>query len=85
IRRDLASKLFNRRTRRIKQKLHLISKSIVQLVKKENAAIVFEDLKGIRKLYRKGNGQGNTYRRKLNSWSFYELERQVVYKSHWEK
>ncbi len=46
--------------------------------------IVFEDLKGIRKLYRKGNGQGNKYRRKLNSWSFYELQRQITYKAEWE-
>lgn len=78
------SKFGNRQSRRIKQRLHLISKFIVQLAKKENAAIIFEDLKGIRKLYRKGNGQGSKYRRKLNSWSFYELERQVVYKSNWE-
>ncbi len=78
------SKLGNRQARRIKQRLHLISKAIVQFAKKENAAIVFEDLKGIRKLYRKGNSQGNKYRQKLNSWSFYELERQIVYKSNWE-
>ena len=45
--------------------------------------IVFEDLKGIRKLYRKGNGQGNNYRRRLNGWSFYELERQITYKAQW--
>ncbi len=45
--------------------------------------IVFEDLKGIRKLYRKGNGQGNKYRRRLNSWSFYEFQRQVEYKASW--
>ncbi len=46
--------------------------------------IVFEDLNGIRKLYRKGNGQGNKFRRKLNSWSFYELQRQIEYKADWE-
>ncbi|SMH72044.1 protein of unknown function [Candidatus Nitrosotalea okcheonensis] len=46
--------------------------------------IVLEDLKGIRKLYRKGNGQGNKYRRRLNSWSFYELQRQIQYKASWE-
>ncbi len=78
------TKLGNRQSRRIKQRLHLVSKFIVRLARKENAAVVFEDLKGIRKLYRKGNGQGRKYRRKLNSWSFYELERQTVYKSNWE-
>ena len=46
--------------------------------------IVLEDLKGMRKLYRKGNGQGKKFRRKLNSWSFYELERQIQYKANWE-
>ena len=45
--------------------------------------IVFEDLKGIRKLYRKGNGQGNKYRGKLNGWQFYELQRQIEYKAKW--
>ncbi len=46
--------------------------------------IVFEEIKGIRKLYRRGNGQGKKFRRKLNSWSFYELQRQIQYKAAWE-
>ncbi|MEM4378128.1 MAG: transposase [Candidatus Nitrosotenuis sp.] len=66
------------------QYLHKISKHIVEEAKKSRSMIVFEDLKGIRKSYRKGNGQGNSYRRKLNSWSFYELQRQVEYKAAWE-
>ena len=48
--------------------------------RKNNAAIIFEDLNGIRKLYRKGN----RYRRKLNSQSTYELERQTSYKAAWD-
>ncbi len=74
----------NRQSRRIQQLLHKISKDIVQRAKESRSMIVLEDIKGIRKLYRKGNGQGNKYRRRLNSWSFYELQRQVQYKSAWE-
>ncbi|MBM2853059.1 MAG: putative transposase, OrfB family, partial [Candidatus Nitrosotenuis sp.] len=84
IRKKIYAKLGKRQTNRIKQRLHIISKSIVEYSKKQKAAIIFEDLRGIRKLYRKGNGQGNKYRRKLNSWSFYELERQTSYKAGWE-
>ena len=74
----------NRRTRRVQQYLHKISKDIVERALQSKSMIVLEDIKGIRKLYRKGNGQGKKYRRKLNSWSFYELQRQIEYKSAWE-
>ena len=84
IRKKITSKLGKRQTNRIKQRLHIVSKCIVEYSKKQKAAIVFEDLKGIRKLYRKGNGQGKKFRRKMNSWSFYELERQVSYKADWD-
>jgi putative transposase len=68
---------------RTKQFIHKISKDIVDNAVKTKSMIAFEDLKGIRKLYRKGNGQGNKYRRKLNGWQFYELQRQVQYKAQW--
>lgn len=76
-------RLGNRRSRRIQQFMHKISKDIVSRAIQSKSMVVFEDLKGIRKLYRKGNGQGNKYRRRLNSWSFYELQRQVEYKAAW--
>ncbi|QLH06319.1 zinc ribbon domain-containing protein [Nitrosopumilus ureiphilus] len=44
---------------------------------------MLEDIKGIRKLYRKGNGQGKKHRGKMNTWSFYELQRQIEYKAKW--
>jgi putative transposase len=78
------TKIRGRQARRVNQYLHKISKDIVQKAKESKSVIVFEDLNGIRKLYRKGNGQGNSYRRKLNSWSFYELQRQIQYKAEWE-
>jgi putative transposase len=52
--------------------------------KESGSAIILEELKGIRKLYKKGNGQGNKFRRKMNSWSFYEFQRQLRYKAAWE-
>ena len=42
-----------------------------------------EELKGIRKLYRKGNGQGKKFRFKLNSWARYKAQSQIEYKSLW--
>jgi putative transposase len=76
---------FNARMQcRTKKFLHKISKQIVDKAKKNKSAIAFENLKGIRKLYRKGNGQGNKYRRKMNGWQFYELQRQIQYKAEWE-
>lgn len=74
----------NRRSRRVQQFLHKISKDIVSRAVQSRSMIVLEDIKGIRKLYRKGNGQGNKFRRRLNSWSFYELQRQVQYKAAWK-
>ncbi len=72
-----------RMTNRTKQYIHKISKDIVDNAVKEKAVIVLENLKGIRKLYRKGNSQGNKYRRRLNGWQFFELQRQIEYKARW--
>jgi putative transposase len=76
---------FNQRVQhRTKKLVHKISKQIVEKAKQNKSAIIFENLKGIRKLYRKGNGQGNKYRRKLNGWPYYELQHQVEYKAAWD-
>ncbi len=74
----------NRRSRRVQQFLHKISKDIVKKAVESRSMIVLEEIKGIRKLYRRGNGQGKKFRRRLNSWSFYELQRQIQYKASWE-
>ena len=68
---------------RTRQHIHRISKDIVENAVKSKSMIVLENLKGIRKMYRKGNCQGRKYRR-LNGWPFYELERQIEYKARWE-
>lgn len=84
VKKHYQKRLGTRRSRRTQQFLHKISKDIVSRAANSKAIILFEDLKGIRTLYRKGNGQGKKYRRKLNSWSFYELQRQIQYKAAWE-
>ena len=63
--------------------LHNVSANIVLQAKLKNQAIVMEDLRDIRKLYRRGNGQGSGYRGRMNSWSFAELQRQIQYKADW--
>jgi putative transposase len=76
---------FRQRTQhRTKKLIHVISKQIVEKAVETKSVIIFENLKGIRRLYRKGNGQGNKYRRKMNCWQTYELQRQVQYKAEWK-
>lgn len=83
IKKQVYSKYGKKQRNKVQQILHTTSKAIVAEAKKLNSAIVMENLKGIRKLYKKGNGQGNFYRGRMNSWSFYELQRQIEYKSRW--
>jgi putative transposase len=84
IRRELAGKYGRRRQERVRQILNRVSKGIVAYAKMRRQAIAFEDIRGIRKLYRKGNGQGRSFRERMNSWSFSELKLQVEYKAAWE-
>jgi putative transposase len=69
---------------KVKQILHHASKQIVMDAKSREFGVVMEKLTGLRKLYRKGNWQGRGYRGRMNSWSYYELQRQIEYKAHWE-
>jgi putative transposase len=58
---------------------HLGSHAALKKRKKESKnAIILEDIKSIKIPYRNGNGQGNKFRRKLNSWSFYEFKTNPV-------
>ncbi len=84
VRRTLFCKYGTIEKNRVLWILHNVSATIVNQAKINSMAIVMEDIKGIRKLYRKGNGQGSNYRYRLNSWSYYELQRQIEYKARWE-
>lgn len=46
--------------------------------------IFMENLNGIRKLYKKGNGQGTRFRFRLNSWTRFKLQKMIDYKSQWQ-
>jgi putative transposase len=83
IRKKLYSKYGLRRKNRSNQLLHKVSKTVVENAVESRSTIVFEDIRHIRKLYQKGNGQGKKHRGKMNGWSFFEIKRQIEYKSKW--
>jgi putative transposase len=74
-----------RQRNRINHILHRVSKDIVSRAKDERLSIAMERLTGIRRLYRRGNGQGRGYRARMNSWSYAELQRQIEYKAGWAR
>jgi putative transposase len=85
IRKEISSKYGRRKAERVKGILHSISKAVVTETKENNQAIVFEDIRNIRSMYRKGNSQGHDYRRQMNNnWPFAEIKRQIEYKAEWE-
>ena len=84
IRKRLSSKYGRRRSERTKRLLHSVTKQIVSEAKANKQAIVFEDIKGIRGLYRRGNRQGSDSIGRMNSWPFHEVKRQVEYKADWQ-
>jgi putative transposase len=81
IRKKIASKYGKRRANRIRQLMHHVSKAVVEKAKEQKTAIIFEDIRFIRRMYQSGNGQGRNHRFKLNSWSFSEIKRQIGYKA----
>jgi putative transposase len=84
VRKSVFQKYGVKQRNRVQQILHHASKQIVLEAKRNQFGIVMEKLTGIRKLYRKGNGQGRDYRGMMNSWSYAELQRQIEYKAAWE-
>jgi putative transposase len=84
IRRQLTSKYGRRRSDRTRQLLNLVSKKVVQDAKAQRRIIVVEEITGIRKLYKKGNGQSRAFRARMNSWPFQAIKKQIQYKAAWE-
>ncbi len=79
----IASKYGRRKRGRIQNILHRVSKMVVADAVKDKQAIAFEDIRDIRRLYQKGNGQGRSYRGMMNSWPYAEIKRQIEYKAAW--
>ncbi|WXG44112.1 MAG: transposase [Promethearchaeati archaeon SRVP18_Atabeyarchaeia-1] len=84
VRKQLYSKYGRIQRSKVNWILHNTSASIVKEAKERQFGIVMEDIRGIRKLYRKGNWQGKDYRARMNSWSYAELQRQIEYKARWD-
>jgi len=84
IRTKLSSKYGKRRSRRSKQILHHVSKIIVENLKQSQGVVVFENIEGLRNLYKKGNNQSRNFRARMNSVPWYEIKRLIEYKAGWE-
>jgi putative transposase len=73
-------KVANKEQRRMRDLDHKISRAVVDYAQENDLQIVVEDLGGIRKNRRKGNGSKKA-NRLVNSWSFYRLMQFIRYKS----
>lgn len=84
IRREISSKHGKRKAERVKRILHVVSKIVVQNALANKQAIVFEDIRGVRDNFAKGDFKGPQFRRQMNNhWPFYEIKRQIEYKAQW--
>ena len=81
---QLLGKYGRREKDRTESQLHEVTRQIVDYAVEHKLGIKMEKLKGIRKLYRKGNGQSRSFRGRMNTWVFGETQRQIDYKSRWD-
>jgi putative transposase len=81
--RRLLAKYGEREKNRTIRRIHEATKQIVDYAKEHRIGIKMEKLIGIRRLYRKGNGQSPSFRGRMNTWVFGETQRQVEYKAAW--
>jgi putative transposase len=84
IRKKICGKYGVKQRNRVKPIIHRATKAIIEDAKERGFGVAMEKLTGLRRLYRRGNGQGNDYRFRLNGWSFAEAQRQLEYKARWE-
>jgi putative transposase len=84
IMKKLARKYWKRAAYRTDHILHAATNFIVEEASRNHAALAVEDLTDIRKMYRRGNGQGENYRFRLNSWSHWKEKHILEYKAVWK-
>ncbi len=84
VRRRLSRKYWSRANRRTDQMLHAATNFMIAIAARNGAALALEDLTGIRKMYRRGNGRGEDYRFRLNSWTHWKAKRMIGYKARWK-
>lgn len=65
--------------RKVNDKLHKISRRIVEWAKETNSMIVVGDLKDVRN----GN-KGRKFNRKISNMPSFKLKQQILYKANWE-
>jgi len=69
---------------RTSQRIHRITKEIVDYSKEHMLGIKMEKLTGIRILYRRRKSAAKSLRTRMNTWVFSETQRQIDYKARWE-
>jgi len=84
MRQMLLAKYGKRERDRTIQRIHRMTKKIVDYALENKLGIKMEKLTGIGKLYRRGNGQGPAFRGRMNKWVFGETQRQLNYKASWD-
>src|SRR5208283_861744 len=84
VRRKLSRKYWSRANHRTDQMLHAATNFMIAIAARNGAAFALEDLTGVRKMYRRGNGKGEDYRFRLNSWSHWKAKRMLEYKAAWK-
>jgi putative transposase len=79
----LLAKNGRRERNRAVQRIHKVTRKIVCYANEHELGIKTEKLTGIRRLYKRGNGQGTSLRGRMNTWVFGEIQRQIGYKAAW--
>ena len=81
---DLLAKYGRRERNRTVQRIHKVTKLVVNYAENHRLSIKMERLAGIRKLYRRGNRQAKSHRGKMNTWVYHLTQRQIAYKAQWD-